>query len=213
MEFSKNQDLVADTEAFVHSVYLAIDEAAAQGLDQLRRDEGIVATCKLGCSCCCRYHIQTNLVEARTLVQYIKRELSAEQIEALQERTRRWHQWDNSQPGRYGSEDLDESITPSNYDPCCPLLVDNTCSIYPVRPVVCRTHFVSSDPSSCCAAINPKSTYDIPTVLKSVVAATKPHSNAIRDHLEDAGIDFSRSIMLLPQWLAIEMDWDFALAL
>jgi hypothetical protein len=36
---------------------------------------------------------------------------------------------------------------------------------------------------------------------------------AIRDHIENAGLDFSRSIMLLPHWLALKMDWDFAISL
>jgi len=50
-------------------------------------------------------------------------------------------------------------------------------------------------------------------VLTSVVTATSPFSMAIRDHIENAGLDFSRSIMLLPHWLAIQMGWDFAISL
>jgi hypothetical protein len=91
--------------------------------------------------------------------------------------------------------------------------VNGACSVYPVRPVVCRTHFVSSHPLSCCAANDQESTEDAPVVLTSVVTAASPFSMAIRDHIENAGLDFSRSIMLLPHWLAIEMGWDFAISL
>jgi hypothetical protein len=35
---------------------------------------------------------------------------------------------------------------------------------------------------------------------------------AIKNHIEKAGMDFSRSIMLLPHWLAIQMNWDFAIS-
>ena len=31
----------------------------------------------------------------------------------------------------------------------CPFLIANECSIYPVRPIVCRTHIVDSDPEKC----------------------------------------------------------------
>jgi len=199
-------------EDFVNGVYLAVDEATACGMDRLRSEEGIIPTCKLGCCHCCRYHIVTNIAEAHTLAQYVKRELSVEKIDALRLRTQQWHAWDNSRPGRHPSAHTDERADLSNYDPCCPLLVDGACIAYPVRPVVCRTHFVSSHPLFCGAANDPESTEDAPVVLTSVVTAASPSSRAIRDHIENAGLDFSRSIMLLPHWLAIEMGWEFAIA-
>jgi len=167
----------------------------------------------LGCCHCCRHHIIMNIAEAHNLAQYVKRELSVDQINDLRMRTQQWHEWDNSRPGRYPSTKIDEQTDLSNYDPCCPLLVDGACSAYPVRPVVCRTHFVRSHPQSCRAANDPESTEDAPVVLTSIVTAASPYSMAIRDHIENAGLDFSRSIMLLPHWLAIEMGWDFAISL
>ena len=199
-------------EDFVNGVYSSVDEATACRLDRLRSEEGIIPTCKLGCSHCCRYHILMNIAEAHALAQYVKRELSVDQINELRMRTQQWHEWDNSRPGRYQSANIGEQTDLSNYDHCCPLLVNGACSAYPVRPVVCRTHFVCSDPQSCTSVNDPESTEDAPVVLTSVVKATSPFSMAIRDHIENAGLDFSRSIMLLPHWLAIEMDWDFAIS-
>jgi len=86
-------------------------------------------------------------------------------------------------------------------------------SAYRVRPVACRTHFVCSHPQSCQAANDPESTEEAPVVLRSVVMATSLFSMALRDHIGKTGLEFSQSIMLLPQWLAIEMGWDFALSL
>ena len=204
---------IAPQENFVRDVYMAVDEATACGLDRLRSEDGIIPTCKLGCCHCCRYHILTNIAEAHTLAQYVKRELSVEQINDLRMRTQQWHEWDNSRPGRYPSANIDEQTDLSNYDHCCPLLVNGACIAYPVRPVVCRTHFVCSHPIFCFAANDPESKEDAPLVLASIVTATDPFSIAIRDHIENAGLDFSRSLMLLPHWLAIEMDWDFAISL
>jgi hypothetical protein len=204
---------ITPQENFVNGVYSSVDEATACGLDRLRSEHGIIPTCKVGCCHCCRHHILTNIAEAHTLAQYVKRELSVDQINDLRMRTQQWHEWDNSRPGRYLPANIDEQTDLSNYDHCCPLLVNSACSAYPVRPVVCRTHFVCSHPQSCCAANDPECTEDAPVVLTSVVTATSPFSMAIRDHIENAGLNFSRSIMLLPHWLAIEMGWDFAISL
>ncbi len=203
----------APQENFVNSVYSSVDEAAACRLDRLRSEDGIVPACKLGCCHCCRYHIIMNIMEARTLAQYVKRELSAGQIDALRMRTQQWHEWDNSRPGRYPSANIDAQANLSNYVHGCPLLVNGACIAYPVRPVVCRTHYVCSNPQSCRAAIDPESTEDAPVVLTSVVTVTSPFSMVMRNYIENAGLDFSRSIMLLPHWLAIEMGWDFAISL
>jgi hypothetical protein len=204
---------ITPQENFVNGVYSSADVATACGLDRLRTENGIIPTCKLGCCHCCRYHILTNIAEAHTLAQYVKREFSVDQISELRMRTQQWHEWDNSRPGRYPSANTDEQADLSNYDHCCPLLVNGACSAYPVRPVVCRTHFVCSHPLSCRAANDPESAEDAPVALTSLVTATSPFSMAIRNHIENAGLDFSRSIMLLPHGLAIEMGWDFAISL
>ena len=201
---------ITPRESFVNGVYSSVDEATACRLDRLRSEDGIVPTCKLGCSHCCRHHIPVNIAEAHTLAQYVKRELSADQIDDIRIRTQQWHEWDNSRPGRYPPANIDEQTDLSNYDHCCPLLANGACDAYAVRPVVCRTHFVRSHLLYCCAANDPESTEDAPVVLPSVVTAASPFSMAIRDHIENTGLDFSRSIMLLPHWLAIEMGWDFA---
>lgn len=204
---------IAPREDFVTGVYSSVDIATACALDRLRSEDGLVPTCKLGCCHCCRYHILTNIAEVHALAQYVKREWSEGQINDLRIRTQQWHAWDNSRPGRYPSADIFDQSDLSNYDPCCPLLLNGVCSAYHVRPVVCRTHFVCSPSLSCSAANDPESTMDAPEVLTSVVTATSPVSKAIRDQIENAGLDFARSMMLLPHGLAIEMGWGFAIPL
>lgn len=203
---------IASQQDLVDGVYLLVDAAVAGELDRLRSEEGIVPSCRSGCDHCCRYHIVMNIAEAQTLAHYIKREWSAEQIADLRMRTHQWNEWDNSRPGR-PSAIIIEQTDLSNYDHCCPMLVNGTCSIYPVRPVVCRAHYVSSHPRYCSAVNDPELTEDAPVVLKSIVEVVSPLSRIMQDHIEDAGIHFSRSNMLLPQWLTIEMGWDFAISL
>ncbi|MBN1972823.1 MAG: hypothetical protein JW787_04245 [Sedimentisphaerales bacterium] len=203
---------ITPQEKFVRDAYLAMDEATARELERLRSEDGIIPSCKLECSYCCRFHIPMNIAEAHTLAQYIKQELSAEQISDLRIRTQRWHAWDSSRPGRYPFISIDGKTDFSNYEHCCPLLVNGACIAYPVRPVICRTHFVCTNPILCLASSKNISTQDTPVVLTSIVTAANPFSMAIKNQIEKAGLDFSRSIMLLPHWLAIQMNWDFAIS-
>ena len=110
---------ITPQENFVNGVYSSIDAATACGLDRLFSEDGFMPTCKLGCCHCCRQHILTNIAEAHNLAQYVRRELSADQINALRMRTLQWHEWDNSRPGRYPSAEIDAQTDLSNYEPCC----------------------------------------------------------------------------------------------
>jgi uncharacterized protein len=204
---------ITPQEHFVKEVYSSLDEATASGLERLRSEEGITPPCKVGCAHCCRYLIMANIAEAHTLTQYLKREWSEDQTRDLRFRTQQWHEWDLSRPGRYPFPDQVRQTDLSNYVPCCPLLINGACSAYSVRPVVCRTHFVCSDPLSCATANEPESAQAAPVVLTSIVTAASRFSLAIKDRIETTGLEFSRSIMLLPQWLALNMGWDFAIAL
>jgi hypothetical protein len=203
---------ITPEENFVTAVYSSVDEAAARVLRRLRRQTGIVPSCKLGCCHCCRYRIVMNIAETRTLAQYVKREFSPEQRKDLRRRTQRWHEWDYSMRGRAPAADTPQKTDFFPYDPCCPLLVNGACSAYRVRPVVCRTHFVSSHPLSCQVANEPEAAKESPLVIEIVLTATKPFSTAIKDHIEKSGVDYSRSMTLLPHGLASEMGWDFAVS-
>ena len=203
---------ITPQEKFVMDTYFALDNAVAHGLDRLQSKDGIVSNCKLGCSYCCRFHIPMNIAEAHTLAQYIKREFSADQINDLRIRTHQWHAWDSSRPGRYPFINIDNKIDISNYIPCCPLLVNGACTAYAARPVICRSHHVSTNPLLCLAANEKNSVQETPVVLKPILTAASPFSMAIKNHIENTGTDFSRSIMLLPHWLAIQMKWDFAIS-
>lgn len=200
---------VTPVEAFINDVYSSMDTTTADGLDLLRSEDGIEPTCRAGCAHCCRFNILTNSVEIHTLAQYLKRKLSTEQMDALQERTQRWHEWDAARPGRH-STGSGRTEDRGVYDHSCPLLVDEQCSAYAVRPAVCRSHFVTSEAELCSTANDPHSAADRPNVVASLVEANGPFTKAIRERIESEGMDFSHSAALLPQGLAIEMGWDFA---
>ncbi|MDD5556540.1 MAG: YkgJ family cysteine cluster protein [bacterium] len=200
---------ITPQEKFVNSVYASLDSAIARELDRLRRGDGVIPACTRGCSHCCRHHIVTNVAEAHALAQYVRREFSTGRIRSLRIRTKRWHEWNDYRPGSRPPADISGRTDFSRYDHCCPLLVGGACSAYPVRPVVCRTHYVRSHPDSCRVTNDPK-IGPHPTAITSIADAGNRYSATIREYIERAGWDYSRSVMLLPHWLAIQMGWDFA---
>jgi hypothetical protein len=192
----------------VQEVYARIDSAVERELARLRRDEGVAPTCRRGCCSCCGQHIQTSPPEAHALGQYIQRTFSAQQIAGLRRRTRQWLAWHDARRHAGIWPEPAAGLQAAGHEPFCPLLVDCACSAYPVRPVICRTHYVSSVASACCPAHGDRPVDPPPAVLTSILEAAQPLSQPLRTDIEAAGLEFSRSIMLLPHWLAIEMGWD-----
>ena len=202
---------VTDQERFVQGVYAGVDEAAGRELDRLDREDGVAPSCKPGCFQCCGQHILMNPAEAHALAQFVRRNFSQTEIRGLRQRTQRWHAQDEIRLGRSPAPALSESADLYCCALFCPLLVEGQCSAYPVRPVICRTHFVSSHPSACRPACDLRPEAEPAVSLKSVLEATRAFSMPLRTDREDADRDATLGIMLLPHWLAIEMGWDFAI--
>jgi Fe-S-cluster containining protein len=202
---------VTARERLILGVYAGVDAAAGRELDRLRREKGIAPSCRPGCFQCCGQHILMNPEEAHALAQFVRRTFSPEEISGLQRRTQQWHAEDEIRLGRCPTPALSESAVQGPHALFCPLLAGGKCSAYPVRPVICRTHFVSSHPSSCRPAFDPRPAAESAVSLASVLKATRTATLPLSSGAEKAGRDASRALMLLPHWLAIEMGWDFAI--
>ena len=197
-------------EEFVSSVYSAADETTQKEIERLQISQGIFPTCKSGCYHCCGQHILVSIAESQALVHYIQREFSPTQIENLKFKTQQWHLWDELRRGPLQENQGDESLDFAA-DHYCPVLVNGRCSVYPMRPLICRTHLVSSEPSACRPIHDPQSIAKNPTGYPSVLVATHPYVLQLKEQIEKSGLDYCNSMMLLAHGLAIEMKWDFAL--
>ncbi|MFZ1304421.1 MAG: YkgJ family cysteine cluster protein [Ferruginibacter sp.] len=116
----KNQD------AATKEVYKAIDgffnAAPADNKKEIQ--------CRAGCTACCFIEIDVSVDEAATIINYCKENGIEIDREYLTQQ---------AAAGRKSYSGLSQ----------CVFLKENLCSIYPVRPIACRKHWVKTDPALC----------------------------------------------------------------
>jgi Fe-S-cluster containining protein len=126
---------------------------------QIANSEGYQVSCKAGCGACCRQLVPLSIFEAEALSEWIKT-LPEEQRQALEARfdaalvalrdsgmLARLTQplvWEeiNEEARMLAVDYLKERVP-------CPFLVDESCSIHPIRPLICREYLVTSPPEFC----------------------------------------------------------------
>lgn len=123
-----------DMTAVLAPVRAAMMEAARQATELRIRHADI--RCKPGCSACCNRYLMITLAEAAVISDHLKRSGKWEKVMARAEELREVAVLAN--PRAWYKMDIS-----------CPILVDNLCTAYPVRPVACSAHFVTSDPELC----------------------------------------------------------------
>ena len=115
--------------------------------------------CKEGCSYCCRKPgVLVAVPELVRILQYVRANFSVAEQDQLANRAKRYGA---QMKGRNCDDPTDESVP-------CPLLVDDRCSVYEVRPLVCRG-YNSTDVNACRTAHNHSGTFvPIFALLKDV---------------------------------------------
>jgi Fe-S-cluster containining protein len=94
----------------------------------------MATACKEGCSNCCRMAVCITSIEAKTIADYTG--VNPELVRT--------------------NPNYNETTALKLLGHTCPFLRDNRCSIYPVRPMVCQTHFNVSGYAEVCDVIEYK---------------------------------------------------------
>lgn len=91
--------------------------------------------CQSGCSYCCHQEVMIHAGEGPIIEKYILNKLNKNEKKEIFNNFKAWY------------TDENRSKLPYNFP--CPLLIDSKCSIYPVRPLVCRMHVVVDSVALC----------------------------------------------------------------
>lgn len=137
---------------------------AAQKKAELK--SGRCISCSKGCNHCCSQHISASLQECEAIVYWLSK--NPTERDSFLEKYPRWreavrkHQEVYDRVGYTGSRVIenpdDKGVLEEAYQAGeeyfrlnipCPFLSDGSCSIYPVRPMVCAGHVVVSPTDDC----------------------------------------------------------------
>ncbi|MFC3114706.1 YkgJ family cysteine cluster protein [Cellvibrio fontiphilus] len=135
--------------------------------------------CRAGCAFCCYYKVEVRAHEVLNIRAYLDQHLARELREKiLQEIAQNAAQIRNMTPEQQLTTNLK-----------CPLLQDNQCSAYPVRPYRCR-NFHATDASACEASFADPANMDISTgMVETLAIAADAHSQGFEAAIEHQGLD------------------------
>jgi hypothetical protein len=117
---------IQNREETIKQVYKAIDNFFTAAPDENKKE----IQCKAGCTACCYIDVDISSDEASTIFNYCaenKIEIDSAYLKQQEAAGRKTY----------------SSVSR------CVFLKENLCSIYPVRPVACRKHWVKTDPALC----------------------------------------------------------------
>lgn len=110
----------------IREIYKAIDGFFAAAPQENKKD----IQCKEGCTACCFIDVDLSEDEAAVIVDHCKENKIEIDKDYLMQQA---------------------AVGRKTYSPVskCVFLKDDLCSIYPVRPIACRKHWVKTDPALC----------------------------------------------------------------
>lgn len=112
----------------------------------------IAKVCKKGCSHCCYQYIQIEWKEGLPIEDFIANKMPRNVKIAIKANVKNYIDYFNQNTP---SAPLTETnLQQLSYKMAlekipCPFLLNQKCSIYPVRPFICRTHIVEDSPDFC----------------------------------------------------------------
>ncbi len=119
----RNHDRIGTIKEVYNAIDKYFDNAPAENKKEIQ--------CKTGCIHCCFIEVDISEDEAAIILDYCNENGIAIDKEYLEKQ---------AAVGRKKYSELSR---------CVFLKEDNLCSIYPVRPIACRKHWVKTDPSLC----------------------------------------------------------------
>ncbi|GIM27362.1 hypothetical protein CPJCM30710_00280 [Clostridium polyendosporum] len=152
------------TKFFLENIYNVIEKndtfAVSKALDHLKViyekvDKGLnqfsgYAPCQKGCGTCCSLYLECTPIEAELIRRYVKDNFSQEEIDNIILRLKCMNE-QFEQIIKSSGENKEEIIKKylDRKQPCIFLTKENSCGLYEVRPLVCRSFIVFSAAENC----------------------------------------------------------------
>ncbi len=134
-----------------------LSDLIVDGVEQKVQRQGVEISCKKGCGACCRQHVPVSPAEARLISAIVEntaeptRSELKERFEQAALRLKASGILNHAMNYHLLSEAEIEVMVKAYFDLgiACPFLDQESCSIYPFRPLICREYLVISSPDHC----------------------------------------------------------------
>ncbi|WP_062129119.1 YkgJ family cysteine cluster protein [Geofilum rubicundum] len=108
--------------------------------------------CRIGCAYCCIQPIEIVNIEELPISEFIRSKMTKENYAKVRLNIANWAEYFNDKYDDTGlmevvNREFRELIDKDRI--ACPFLIENKCSIYPVRPLACRAHIMFDSPDFC----------------------------------------------------------------
>jgi Fe-S-cluster containining protein len=169
-----NERYLPDEEAFWQAVHERLSGRAPSVLDmfqtlltvvddeiqKIEQKAEIAPTCAKGCAYCCYFPIIVTEAEAKLMMEYVHQLPFKEREKIVQHLQKYFHEFD-SKIEEVSLLDWEEETFKEEYMASqlpCPFLdrQTNTCYVYEVRPIPCRTYLNYGHPQVCAQSYLPK---------------------------------------------------------
>ncbi len=164
-----------DVNTALKKSYERYDNLIAKTID----DSLTKPACKAGCAFCCHYKVEVRAHEMLLIKDYLSKTFSAEKIAAVLAEAET-------------NAAIIRTLTPEQHlttNLKCPMLQDNQCSIYPVRPFRCR-NFHSTDANACEQSHSDPSNMEIATgMIEDVAMFADAHTQGFEAAAAQSGRD------------------------
>jgi len=161
----------------ISEMYSAIDELI-YSLTNFSNNHDQLIKCKKGCAYCCHQPVFALDYEMQYLNSFIKKNFTQEKQIGVKIRA------NNIRQKLSGLTELEIL----NSKQPCPLLENESCSVYEVRPMACRI-YISTDVSTCSKFFNsPEDKSNFPALLEFPLRAGKMMNQGFKSALETQGI-------------------------
>lgn len=114
-----------------------------------RHVSGLSPACRAGCPACCTKNVVITTLEGLRVLEYIRRAALSDRMNAVRAALSKKRLVPSVTLNRMaemcmqGQEPPTDAADPADWP--CPLLVDGECSVYPARPLMCRSMVSSVD--------------------------------------------------------------------
>ncbi|MDH5611935.1 MAG: YkgJ family cysteine cluster protein [Gammaproteobacteria bacterium] len=162
-----------------HSALLNFHVRHDQRIEHITARSKQSKACFKGCAYCCFFKVIADAVEIFAMVDYVKENIDPQQLDQIIVSAKY-----NIEEARNLSHEEQSTINQQ-----CPLLIDNTCVIYPVRSIKCR-NFHATDVSTCHASYNnPKDLTILNNNIPEVYIAAMGSGDGFMAALHNHGYD------------------------